>query len=170
METLLLRRRNGTAARITWRNRVSKTATRPSRDACAFLVRVGAGSAGRPLHCTRDEPKVGGIMGRIRARPVSIGQSLRAARLEIRVSRRSAGCCRSIVQVDRETRFVGRSRPYQVGQHVRHAADHVRRDLCRRLLVCGQRRERHEPAGVVPRTAQRDDRARRRRHTATASI
>ncbi len=126
--------------------------------ALSLIVAIASPAVGakRP---TARRPEVGSHLGGVGARTVPVRKSLGAARLEVRVSRPGAGRRRSVVPLDREARSVGRSRPHSSRQHVRHATDYLRRDLRRRVVVCRQYREGHEPTGVVRRAAQRHDRA-----------
>ena len=70
--------------------------------------------------------EMGGDVGGVRAWTVSIGKSVRAAGLEIRVFRSCARRRRSVVPVDRETGPLGRSFPDPARQYIRHTAGHLR--------------------------------------------
>ena len=114
----------------------------------------------KPLDCARGgRPEVGGDMGRIGARTLPCGKCVRAARSEVRISRSRSGRRRSVVPIDRETRFVGRSRTHPAREHVRHAEHYVRSDLRRRGRNRRQHREGNEPRGGVQRPVERQRRA-----------
>ncbi len=96
------------------------TASRPA----LFAQQPPARHAGRP--------EVGGHVGGLRPWAVSVRQSFRAARPEVRVSCARRRRRRSDLQAHRETRSLGRSLSHPARQYVWHAAGHLRRCSCRR--------------------------------------
>ena len=80
-----------------------KPRCRPVAD-CRSRVTVWAQASGLPAGS-----EMGGDLGRLRTRTVSVRKSLGSARLEVCFRESCRGRDRSVVQVDCETRLVGRS-------------------------------------------------------------
>ena len=88
--------------------------------ALSLIVAIASPAVGAERSASH-RPEVGRDLGRIGPWTISGGKSLGAAGYEVRVSRSRPGRRRSIVQVDREARLVGRSLPHPAREHVRNA-------------------------------------------------